>query len=175
MRRHDPSKPSDSLSPSEIRALSESDFRRGNLISRALAARTPAFRLYWALFTVVVLGYIIAHSSGYLSGYLAFGWTGKFYDFQMHQVRFLITATMLACGYLWLALGREMVHLLVCYFALCLYFAGTGLARLEVAMGDTPNFIFLSFFLVFHCTCLSLLLLLVREEIRSDVFAHQAE
>ena len=70
---------------------------------------------------------------------------------------------------------EPIAYVLVCYFALCLYFAGTGLARLEFAMGDTPNFIFLSFFLVFHCTCLSLLLLLVREEVRSDVFAHQAE
>ena len=171
MRPHDPAKPSDSLSPSEIRALSESGFRRGNLISRALAARTPAFRLYWTLFTVVVLGYIVANSSGYLSGYLAFGWTGQFFDLQMQQVRFLMCLTMLACGYLWLVLGREIVHLLLCYFALCLYFAGTGLARLEFAMGDTPDFTFLSVFIAWHCTCLSLLLLLVREEVRSDVLA----
>ena len=79
--------------------------------------------------------------------------------------------TMLACGYLWLVLGQEIVHLLLCYFALCLYFAGTGLARLEFAMGDTPDFTFLSVFIAWHCTCLSLLLLLVREEVRSDVLA----
>ena len=171
MLPHDPSKPSDSLSPSDISALGESSFRRGSRLSRALAARTPAFRLYWTLFTVVVLGYIAAHSSGYLSGYLAFGWTVQFYDLQMQQVRFLMCLTMLACGYLWLVLGREIVHLLLCYFALCLYFAGTGLARLEFAMGDTPDFTFLSVFIAFHCTCLSLLLLLVREEVRSDVLA----
>ena len=171
MLPHDPSKPSDSLSASEISALGESSFRRGSRLSRALAARTPAFRLYWTLFTVVVLGYIVASSSGYLSGYLAFGWTGQFFDLQMHQVRFLMCLTMLACGYLWLVLGREIVHLLLCYFALCLYFAGTGLARLEFAMGDTPDFTFLSVFIAWHCTCLSLLLLLVREEVRSDVLA----
>ena len=85
MLPHDPSKPSDSLSPSEISALGESSFRRGSRLSRALAARTPAFRLYWTLFTVVVLGYIVANSSGYLSGYLAFGWTGQFFDLQMHM------------------------------------------------------------------------------------------
>ena len=171
MLPHDPSKPSDSLSPSEISALGESSFRRGSRLSRALAARTPAFRLYWTLFTVVVLGYIVANSSGYLSGYLAFGWTGQCFDLQMHQVRFLMCLTMLACGYLWLVLGREIVHLLLCYFALCLYFAGTGLARLEFAMGDTPDFTFLSVFIAWHCSCLSLLLLLVREEVRSDVLA----
>lgn len=171
MLPNDPSKPSDSLSPSEISALGESSFRRGSRLSRALAARTPAFRLYWTLFTVVVLGYIVANSSGYLSGYLAFGWTGQFFDLQMQQVRFLMCLTMLACGYLWLVLGREIVHLLLCYFALCLYFAGTGLARLEFAIGDTPDFTFLSVFIAFHCTCLSLLLLLVREEVRSDVLA----
>ena len=171
MLPNDPSKPSDSLSPSEISALGESSFRRGSRLSRALAARTPAFRLYWTLFTVVALGYIVASSSGYLSGYLAFGWTGQFFDLQMQQVRFLMCLTMLACGYLWLVLGREIVHLLLCYFALGLYFAGTGLARLEFAMGDTPDFTFLSVFIAFHCTCLSLLLLLVREEVRSDVLA----
>ncbi|MDB3933085.1 hypothetical protein N9393_01990 [Luminiphilus sp.] len=171
MLPNDPSKPSDSLSPSEISALGESSFRRGSRLSRALAARTPAFRLYWTLFTVVVLGYIVANSSGYLSGYLAFGWTGQFFDLQMQQVRFLMCLTMLACGYLWLVLGREIVHLLLCSSALCLYFAGTGLARLEFAMGDTPDFTFLSVFIAWHCTCLSLLLLLVREEVRSDVLA----
>ena len=175
MRPDETSKPSDTLSPSEIKALSESSFQRGNRLSRALAAKTPAFRLYVKLFTVLVLSYIAAHHSGYLSGYLAFGWTGQFFDLQMHQVRFLMSGTMLACGYLWLVLGRDMVHLLVCYFAVCLYFAVTGLARLEVAMGDTPDFTFLSIFIAFHCTSLLLLLLLIREEIRSDIFAHQAE
>ena len=68
-----------------------------------------------------------------------------------------------------------IIHLIVGYFALCFYFAVTGIARLEVAMGDEPNFIFLSFFISFHCTCLLLLLLLLREEVRSGIFTGRAE
>ena len=175
MRSDEPSKPSDSLSPSEIAALSELNLRRGGRLSAALNTKTAAFRLYLTVFTSLVLCYIVAHASGLLPSYLAFGWTGQFFDFQMHRVRFLMAATMLTCGYVWLILGRELVHLLVCFFALSFYFAVTGLARLEGAMGDAPNFIFLSFFVSFHSTCLLLLLLLVREEVRSDVFTGRAE
>ena len=173
MRPDDPLKPSDSLSLKEISALRELNSR--SRLLRALNAKTPAFRLYWVLFTALVLCYMVAHSSGVLMGYLSFAQTGQFFDFQMHRVRFLMSITMLTCGYIWLILGRDLVHLFVCYFALCFYFAVTGLARLEVTMGDEPNFIFLSFFIVFHCTCLLLLLLLVREEVRSDFFTGRAE
>lgn len=175
MRSDEPSKPSDRLSPSEIAALSESNLRRGRRLSAALNAKTAAFRLYLTVFTSLVLCYIVAHASGLLPSYLAFGWTGQFFDFQMHRVRFLMSFTMLTCGYIWLVLGKDLVHLIVCYFALCFYFAVTGIARLEVAMGDEPNFIFLSFFISFHCTCLLLLLLLLREEVRSGIFTGRAE
>jgi len=171
-----PSKPSDSLSPSEISGFGANRaFGEAVAYQRALNAKTPAFRLYLdAVYCLVSCATLLRTLAG-TTGYLAFGWTGQFFDFQMHRVRFLMCLTMLTCGYLWLVLGRELVHLLVCYFALCFYFAVTGLARLEVAMGDTPNFIFLSFFIAFHCTCLLLLLLLVREEVRSDVFTGRAE
>jgi len=175
MRPDDPLKPSDSLSLKEISALRELNPGRGSRLSRAFNAKTPAFRLYWVLFTALVLCYVAAHSSGLLPDYLAFGWTGQFFDFQMHRVRFLMSFTMLTCGYIWLVLGKDLVHLIVCYFALCFYFAVTGIARLEVAMGDEPNFIFLSFFISFHCTCLLLLLLLLREEVRSGIFTGRAE
>jgi hypothetical protein len=130
-------------------------------LPEALRDKTPAFKAYLALTTLIVVVIFVASFAGSAFSLASVSNTSHPADLQIHKIRVFLGLLLTAAFYAQLLSRREVFTLLVSYAALCTYFLASGATRLLRLLPD-PGLGFYMYVLVW-LGAIILLLLFARE------------
>ena len=133
-------------------------------LPEALRDKTPAFKVYLAVITLLVFLVFVVTFAGAPLSYANVSNTSHPADLQVHKIRVFIGLLLVAGFYYQLLLRQEVVSLLVSISALCAYFMASGAVRLLRLLPE-PGLGFYMYVLTWLVTII-LLLLFAREAAR---------
>jgi len=133
-------------------------------LPEALRDKTPAFKVYLAVITLLVFLVFVVTFAGAPLSYAIVSNTSHPADLQVHKIRVFIGLLLVAGFYYQLLLRQEVVSLLVSISALCAYFMASGAVRLLRLLPE-PGLGFYMYVLTWLVSII-LLLLFAREAAR---------
>jgi len=133
-------------------------------LPEALRDKTPAFKVYLAVITLLVFLVFVVTFAGAPLSYANVSNTSHPADLQVHKIRVFIGLLLVAGFYYQLLLRQEVVSLLVSISALCAYFMASGAVRLLRLLPE-PGLGFYMYVLTWLVSII-LLLLFAREAAR---------
>tara|TARA_E500000178_G_scaffold308413_1_gene322061 strand:+ start:290 stop:823 length:534 start_codon:yes stop_codon:yes gene_type:complete len=136
---------------------------------KAFATKTPLFKLYFYLISMLGALYVGSFMIGALDNHLAFGWSELREHHDLSRLRFVAGFIMLAIVHVGLLAGQRLETLFMCFIGLLTYILVSGTSNLIALDGAINDPWFMGIYVSIQSLFILLLLLLIREERRSIV------